>query len=942
MRRLFLGAAVLSLLVVFIRPAQALRLRSVQAQTPEPPILVRQLLNAMTPEERVGQLFLVTFSGARICPPAPLRSGDDSGGQCLEADETSQIYDLIVNDHVGGVILLAANDNFTAAPDTLADAQALIASLQETERAASAVQALNTETGRMAAPAYVPLWVGIAQEGNGAPTDQILNGLTPLPSEMALGATWQPDLAEQVGALAGQELAALGFNLYFGPSLDVLDQPSSASGGDLGTRVFGGDPFWVGEMGRAFITGLHRGSEERLLAIAKHFPGRGSSDRLPEQEVATVRKSLEQLKQIELAPFFAVTGNAPDAGATADGLLVSHIRYRGFQGNIRATTRPVSFDAQALGEILKLPQFSAWREDGGLTVSDDLGSRAVRDFYAPGDAPFNARLIVRDAFLAGNDLLYLGDIFSADASDHDATVKQILGYFARKYIEDPAFAQRVDASVERILIRKYSLYGDFAAARVTPNAGALDAVGASDQVAFQVASQAVSLLSPERQELDSVLPEPPASGDFLVFLTDSSSAAQCSACPEQPALATDAFQQAILRLYGPTAGGQVIASHLNSYSFTDLSNLLAGIGPEGMDVSLRRANWVVISLTDASSDQPKLVRQLLAERQDLLRATKIILFSFGAPYYFDSTDISKLSAYFALYSKSPEFVNVAARVLYRELPLEGHPPVSIPGIGYDLIAVTAPDPGQVISLFLDLPADSASTAVPSQTPEPTVMPLFNMGDAVTVRTGTILDHNGNLVPDGTVARFTISLGGEGGGVFQQQDAVTTSGVASISLRIDKPGLAEIRVASEPATISDVIQLSVSEGAAAVVTVIVPAQSETVAPATSTPVPVEENDFVTLSGAPRFSGWMLILFILAGGFLLAYWVGLGLGKSRWGMRWGLCALLGGLLAYNYLALGLPGAANALKAGGGGTLVGLTVLGELFGALCAWLWMRERAK
>ncbi len=932
MRRLFLGAVILTLLVVFIQPAQA--------QTPEPPILVRQLLNAMTPEERVGQLFLVTFSGARICPPAPLRSGDDSGGQCQGVDETSPIYDLIVNDHVGGVVLLAANDNFTAAPDTLADAQALIASLQETERAASAVQALNTETGRMVAPAYVPLWVGIAQEGNGAPTDQILNGLMPLPSEMALGATWQPDLAEQVGALAGQELAALGFNLYFGPSLDVLDQPSSASGGDLGTRVFGGDPFWVGEMGRAFITGLHRGSEDRLLAIAKHFPGRGSSDRLPEQEVATVRKSLEQLKQIELAPFFAVTGNAPDAGATADGLLVSHIRYQGFQGNIRATTRPVSFDAQALGEILKLPQFSAWRDNGGLIVSDDLGSRAVRDFYAPGDAPFNARLIVRDAFLAGNDLLYLGNIFSADASDHDATVKQILGYFAQKYIEDPAFAQRVDASVERILIRKYGLYGDFAAARVTPNAGALDAVGASNQVAFQVASQAVSLLSPERQELDTVLPEPPTSNDYLVFLTDSSSAYQCSTCPEQPVLAADTFQQAILRLYGPTAGGQVIPSHLASYSFTDLSNLLAGSGIEGMESALRRADWVIISLTDATSAQPQLVHQFLADRQDLLRAKKIILFSFGAPYYFDSTDIAKLSAYFALYSKSPAFVDVAARVLYQELPQDGHSPVSIPGIGYDLITVTAPDPGQIISLFLDLPAVSAPTASPSLTPEPTAMPSFNLGDMVTVRTGIILDNNGNPVPDDTVVRFAVSLGGEGGGVFQQQDASTAAGVAGISFRIDKPGLVEIRAASEPATISEVLQLDVTEGAAAVVTVIVPAQSETVAPATFTPVPVEENDFVTLSGAPRFSGWMLILFMLAGGFLLAYWVGLGLGKSRWGMRWGLCALLGGLLAYNYLALGLPGAANALKAGGGGTLVGLTVLGELFGALCAWLWMRER--
>jgi beta-N-acetylhexosaminidase len=57
-------------------------------------------------------------------------------------------------------------------------------------------------------------------------------------------------------------------------------------------------------MGKAYISGLHTGSKSRMVVIAKHFPGRGSSDRSPEEEVATVRKSLEQLKQIELPPFF--------------------------------------------------------------------------------------------------------------------------------------------------------------------------------------------------------------------------------------------------------------------------------------------------------------------------------------------------------------------------------------------------------------------------------------------------------------------------------------------------------------------------------------------------------------------------------------------------------------------------------------------------------------
>ncbi len=913
MRRLLFIAVILSLLAVFIQP--------VQAQTPVPPIVVRQLLNAMTPEERVGQLFLVTFKG-------------------IDAGANSEIYDLIVNYHIGGVVLLSENDNFSPAPNTLTDLHRLIYSLQAAERMGGTTSLTDPEAGRPASPAYVPLWIGIAQEGNGAPTDEIINGLTTLPSEMALGATWQTDLAEQAGAVAGQELSALGFNLFIGPSLDVLDQPSSNSSGDLGTRVFGGDPFWVGEMGRAYIRGLHIGSENQLLVISKHFPGRGSSDRPPEQEVATVRKSLEQLKQIELAPFFAVTGNAPDEASTTDGLLVSHIRYQGFQGNIRATTRPVSFDAQALGEILKLPQFVSWRENGGLIVSDELGSRAVRDFYAPGEAQFNARLIARDAFLAGNDLLTLGNIYSVDESDHLATVKQIFGYFAQRYTEDQAFAQRVDEAVTRILIQKYQLYGIFSVAEVTPSLTKLNQLGESSQVTFEVASQAATLISPDRQELDNVLPEPPSSSDYLIFLTDSNSAIQCSLCPPQPVLATDALQQAILRLYGPTTGGQVLINHLSSYSFDDLSDLLAGNGPDGLESDLRRANWVVISMTDASSAQPQLVRQFLTERQDILRAKKTILFSFGAPYYFDSTDVAKLTAYFALYSKSPEFVDVAARVLYKELTPDGHSPVSIPGIGYELITITAPDPAQIISLYLDHPAESTPTASPSLTSEPASMPLFNLGDSVTVHTGTILDHNGNPVPDGTVVRFSISLAGEGGGILQQQDSTTISGAAAISFRIDKPGLVEIRAASEPAAISDVIQLNVSEGAAAVVTVIVPAQSETVVPTPTTPVPVEESDFVTSDGEPRFGGWMLSLFILGGGALLAYWVGSSWGKSRWGMRWALCALLGGLLFYNYLALGLPGAVDVLQSGGGGALVGLTVVGEITGALCAWLWMRRK--
>src|SRR5215211_806222 len=277
---------------------------------------VRKVLDAMTPEERVGQLFLVTFQGTNT-------------------NSESQIYDLIANHHVGGVVLLAENDNFLGAPDTVSAAHQMINTLQNIEAQTSEVvstpEAESTPLPQTAVPLedkiYVPLFIGISQEGDGSPHDQILSGLTPLPDAMAIGATWKTDLAQQVGAVLGRELNAVGFNLFLGPSLDVVESPNPSAQIDLGTRSFGGDPFWVGEMGKAYISGLHTGSNSRMVVVAKHFPGRGSSDRSPEEEVATVRKSLEQLEDFELAPFFSVT-KASELTSIVDGLLVSHIRYQ--------------------------------------------------------------------------------------------------------------------------------------------------------------------------------------------------------------------------------------------------------------------------------------------------------------------------------------------------------------------------------------------------------------------------------------------------------------------------------------------------------------------------------------------------------------------------------------------------------------------------------------
>ncbi len=85
--------------------------------------------------------------------------------------------------------------------------------------------------------------------------------------------------AESVGQIAGQELAAVGVNMLLGPALDVLENPDPSNLADLGTTSFGGNPYWVGLMGKAYTKGIHLGSQDRVAVIAKHFPGIGSSDR---------------------------------------------------------------------------------------------------------------------------------------------------------------------------------------------------------------------------------------------------------------------------------------------------------------------------------------------------------------------------------------------------------------------------------------------------------------------------------------------------------------------------------------------------------------------------------------------------------------------------------------------------------------------------------------
>jgi len=885
------------------------------------------LLDQLTPEERVGQLFLITFIG----PEAGIGSATGA-----------QIYDLIVNYHIGGVILKSANDNFIGSDQTLMFAQSLTDQLQRDEYSASQGPQINPETNESYTPAYIPLFIGISQEGDGYPYDQILEGMTPLPSQMALGATWSTDLSQQVGNVLGKELSGLGFNLLLGPSLDVLEVPNSDSGGDLGVRTFGGDPFWVGSLGQAYIRGVHEGSNGKMVVAAKHFPGFGGSDRLPEEEVATVRSSLEQLKQIDLAPFFAVTGNAPDAGSMTDALLVSHIRYQGFQGNIRATTRPVSFDPQAFSQLMSLPAFDSWRQNGGMMISDNLGSRAVRRFYDPSGQTFNGPLVARDAFLAGNDLLYLDNFLSSGDPDIYSSYVRTLVFFAQKYREDPAFAQRVDQSVLRILTLKYKIYsGTFSVASTLPNSDALNAIGFSTRVTFNIAQQAASLISPPLDELNIAIPSPPGRDDHIIFISDTRVFQQCSTCRQQYSIDIDAFKNAVIRLY--SGSSQVIPGNLSSYTFQELLDMLnSGTGLLQIENDLRGADWIVFAMDSVSNDVPasQALRQFLDLRPDLIQGKRLIVFALSEPYALDATDISKLSAYYALYSRSSSFIEIAARILFHEIQLYGHIPVSVPGIGYEILEATSPDPNQVIHIYQD--NQGASPVVETQTPAPTLTSL-KIGDPISLATGIILDHNSNQVPDGTVVRFTLYHDGENVPA-QIVEAQTSQGIAHGNLLIDQSGEINIRAESGSAVISDVLTFeippeSITSTPLSPTQTQVPSPTPTIVP-TDTPTATPQTTVIPVNapnqGNVNFGDWMVALIVTAIISGANYWLTNQKNGLRWGVRAALLPLIGGMLTYIYLAINMPGSESMLKQLGTWGVLLFVIIGAVIGASAVWIW------
>ena len=211
---------------------------------------------------------------------------------------------------------------------------------------------------------------------------------TPLPGNMALGATRSPELARKAGEVLGRELAALGINVNYAPCADVNINPNNPV---VGVRSFGEDPALVGELAAAMIEGIQ---SQGVAATVKHFPGHGDTASDSHHGLGTVPHSRERLHAVELTPFrsalqadaklvmtahlgiLSIDGeNAPPATLSPNiinGLLRQDLGYKGV-----VITDAMDMHAIRQGELLREDSLRAAQAGADilLMTSDPLDQR---------------------------------------------------------------------------------------------------------------------------------------------------------------------------------------------------------------------------------------------------------------------------------------------------------------------------------------------------------------------------------------------------------------------------------------------------------------------------------------------------------------------------------------------------------------------------------------
>ena len=310
---------------------------------------VQQIVDSMSLEEKVAQLFLVQ-------PEAIV----DIGTATAAGDATKQ---AINKTPVGGFVYFSDN----------------LQSEQQVQDMLRNVQKYSED--RIGLPAFL----SVDEEG-GTVARVASTGrfdVTDVGDMAKIGASGDVQQARQAGETIGSYLSELGFNLDFAPDADVLTNPDNTV---VKKRSFGNDPRVVSDMSLAVAQGL---AQHQVYSVYKHFPGHGATAGDTHQGYAYTDKTLDELKQSELIPFENAIQN------NAEFIMAAHISAPRVTGD----DTPASLSKTMITDILR-----GQMGYDGIVVTDAMNMGAVTEQYTSAQAAVKA-------LQAGADLVLMPEDF---------------------------------------------------------------------------------------------------------------------------------------------------------------------------------------------------------------------------------------------------------------------------------------------------------------------------------------------------------------------------------------------------------------------------------------------------------------------------------------------------------------------------------------------------
>ena len=322
------------------------------------------ILSGMTLREKAAQMMLPSFRIWKEVPETEEETQEEIPSVNI-TELNDEIREMLARDHFGGVLLFG--ENFADAEQTLR----LVAEMQTANQAGGGV----------------PMLIAVDEEGGSVAR---LSYGTVGVSNMALGATGDPENAKVMAGIHGEEIGLLGIHADFAP---VMDVNNNAANPIIGVRSFSDDAQTVAEYGKAYIGGLHNAG---IMATVKHFPGHGNTDTDSHTGFPVIESTYEELQACELIPFRA------GIGADADMVMTAHIQFPQIE---KETYTSISTNEQVFlpATMSRIILTDILRGDlgfEGVIVSDALDMDAVYRNFSTED-------IIRLTINAGVDLLIL-------------------------------------------------------------------------------------------------------------------------------------------------------------------------------------------------------------------------------------------------------------------------------------------------------------------------------------------------------------------------------------------------------------------------------------------------------------------------------------------------------------------------------------------------------